>query len=144
MTPEMERRLYFAQETSAFEPHFMIIGAPMLSVLPRVFPLASSCSIMTGGPTNATTWGTRGSARLRRFGVILRETFVRLVPSTTRAHRPPTEDLARCTMVLLWEGHRGTSRGRRWQKQYVCPNNASSLPFSMKPRDQGYIILRKV
>jgi hypothetical protein len=77
----MERGSFFAQETSAFELPFMTIRLLMLNVLPRIFPLVSSCSITTGGPTSAMTWGTRGSARLRRFEAILRETFVRLVPS---------------------------------------------------------------
>lgn len=34
---------------------------------------------------NAMTWGSRGSAGLKRFEVIPRETFVRLVPSTRHA-----------------------------------------------------------
>lgn len=77
------RGSYFAQERSG-----SINASFPAEMLPnRILCIASLFSITTGCHTNTTICATRGSARLSTSVVILRETFVHLVPfATGRVH----------------------------------------------------------
>src|SRR6266403_782495 len=82
---------------------------------------------MTGSQTSITIYGTRGSAKLSTFVVILHETFVHLLPAATHAHWPSSKDLGECTMVFLRERYCGTRISEEWRTSNVRINNISGF-----------------